>query len=181
MDISRDPYQCSPLSAAELTGRDSVWSICQCFSILVWWVASSYSHLILVSSCETLPPYLQAWVSPVGASAFVAPGYPSLFLSFPFFLGLGGRACFFCSSCPIRSFFGQHTCFAILSSYPIHSSLPSLAYRAQPGYAVLPPLSVCSLSVLCLSRVRACPRSSVRTQFFTFQGNSFVSLVPQGF
>lgn len=66
--------------------------------LFVVWVASSYSHLILVSLCETLLPYYKLWVSPVGASAFVATGYPPLFLSYSFFLGAGGRAYVFCSA-----------------------------------------------------------------------------------
>lgn len=202
---SRDPYQCSPLSAAQL---GVLVGILSGLSVSVFLrrlrgcefcgVASSYLHLILVSSCETLPPSLQALGSPVGASAFVALGYPSLFLSYSFFLGAGGRAYVFCSfvfyplfRCILYHmllllygitaiFLPQHTCFLFLPSYPIRSSLPSLppclAWLCR-GYR----RSRCSLSVLCLSGVRASPRTSVRTQFFTFQGNSFVSLVPQGF
>lgn len=127
------------------TGRDSVWSVCQC---LVWWVASSYLHLILVCSCETLPPYFQAWVPPWGPLPSLLQG--TLRSSFPLrssLVWVGGHTSFalphpirsffaypivffFVLSYPIPSFFGWHTCFAILSSYPIRSSLPSLAYRA---------------------------------------------------
>lgn len=150
-------------------------------------LASSYSHPILVSSCETLPPYFKLWVSPVGASAFVATGYPSFFLSYSFFLGLGGRAYVFCSSCSIRSFFaysivfffdlpypiraliGQHTCFAILSSYPIRPSLPSLppclaqlccATAALGGFSV----SAVSVSCPCFSSDLGSERSSLRSR-----------------
>ena len=172
IDISRDPYQCSPLSAAQLcvlVGILSGLSVSVLCCVL-WWVASSYSHLILVSSCETLPPYFQAWVSPVGASAFVAPGYPSLFLSFSFFLGVGGRACFFCSSVSIRSFFGQHTCF-LLRCYPILSVLPCLAQPTVPSLAlpcyrrsrwILCQCSVCLVSVLLLGP--RLERSSLRSR-----------------
>lgn len=95
---------------------------------ILWWVASSYLHLILVCSCGTLPPYFQAWVSPVGTSAFVAPGYPPLFLSSSFFLGVGGRACFFCSSVSIRSFIAYSIVFFFCSTVS-YSFFLCISYR----------------------------------------------------
>lgn len=134
-------------------------------------VASSYLHLILVSSCETLPPYFQAWVSPVGASAFVAPGYPSLFLPSSFFLGVGGRACFFCSFVfysfflcvlyrmllllfclyPFVLWLAYLFCSLFFLTYPFFlawPSLPCLAWLCL-ATAALGVLSVSALSVWC--------------------------------
>ena len=128
---------------------------------------------------------LQAPSSPVGA--FVAPECPSLFLSYSFFLGAGGRAYVFCYAClypfvhwyaivfvfcsfySLRLFFAQHTCFAILSSYPIRPSLPSLppclaqlccATAALGGYSV----GAVSVSCPCLSSDLGSERSSLRSR-----------------
>lgn len=62
----------------------------------------------------------------------------------------------------------------LLSQLPILSVLPCLAFLlAQPSSAVLPPLSVCSLSELCLSGLRACPLSSVQNAVLYVLGEFF--------
>ena len=89
----------------------------------------------------------QAQASPVGASAFVATGYPSSFLSYSFFRGAGGRAYVFCYACPLRSFIAYSIVYVFCSTDSLRSFYRMLSY----SYSVLSILFVCSLlSILVL-------------------------------